>query len=102
MFIHSVLFEVANKEAPKYHRDCLMWADYASKARGFVACFTMKRLGFKNQYASVYQWESREDHGRFMKKFHDWLKNKSRARVKVLGYYNLKAVNKLAGKVILK
>ena len=72
-----------------------MWAGHATKAGGFIAYFTMKRQGYKNQYASVYQWENKVSHGRFMKKFHDWLVGKSRARVKVLGYYNLKDIDQL-------
>lgn len=93
MFIHAVLFEIEPKEMAKYRRDSLMWARYARKAKGFVAYRTMKRLDDKNQYASVYEWKSRSDHTRFMKKFHDWLVTKSSARVKVLGYYNLKAID---------
>ncbi|MBM3249684.1 MAG: hypothetical protein FJZ09_02425 [Candidatus Omnitrophica bacterium] len=93
MFIHAVLFEVEPKEVVKYRRDSLMWARYAKKARGFVAYRTMKRSGYKNQYASVYEWKSEADHTRFMKKFHDRLVTKSCARVKVLGYYNLKAID---------
>jgi len=55
----------------------------------------MKRLGQKNQYASVYEWKTKADHDRFMKKFHDCLVSKSKARVKVLGYYNLKRVDRV-------
>ena len=95
MFIHSVLFEIKPREVSKYRRDSKMWARYARKAKGFIAYFTMKRLGFKHQYASVYEWKTKQDHDRFMKKFHDWLEAKSRARVKVFGYYNLKAIDKL-------
>jgi len=95
MFIHTVLFEVKPGEVPDYRKDSKMWAHYARKAKGFIAYFTMKRLGFKHQYASVYEWQTEQDHGRFMEKLHDWLEAKSKAEVKVLGYYNLKTVDKL-------
>lgn len=95
MFIHAVLFEIKPKEVGKYRKDSRMWAGYARKAKGFIAYFTMKRNGLKNQFASVYEWQRKADHDRFMKKYHDWLVGKSRAKVKVLGYYNLKAVDKL-------
>ena len=95
MFIHSVLFEIKPKEVAKYRKDSLMWAHHTKKAVGFIAYHTMKRYGFKNQYASVYQWEKKTDHDRFMRKYHDWLVGKSRAKVKVLGYYNLKAIDKI-------
>jgi len=73
----------------------LMWASYAKKAKGFKAYFMMQRYGYKNQYASIYQWDKKIDHDRFMRKYHDWLVSKSRAKVKVLGYYNLKVIDKL-------
>jgi len=92
MFIHAVLFEIKPKEVPKYHRDNKMWAGYAKKAKGFASYFTFKRQDAEHQYASVYIWENRAQHNRFMKKFHDWLVSKSSAKVKVLGYYNLKSV----------
>jgi heme-degrading monooxygenase HmoA len=95
MFIHSVLFEIKPGQVSQYRKDSKMWARYARQARGFVAYFTMKRLGFKNQYASIYQWETKQDHDRFMKKFHDWLVSKSKAGVKVLGYYNLKGIDRI-------
>ncbi len=95
MFIHTVLFEIKPKEVAAYRKDSLMWARYAKKAKGFVAYFTMKRFGHKGQYASVYEWRSKADHDRFMSKFHDWLVAKSRAKVKVLGYYNLKNIDRL-------
>jgi len=95
LFIHSVLFEIQPKEVGKYRRDSLMWAAYAMKAKGFVAYHTMERLGFKHQYASVYEWKTQVDHQRFMHKFHDWLVSKSQAKVKVLGYYNLKSRDRL-------
>jgi hypothetical protein len=72
-----------------------MWASYAKKTKGFIAYFTMKRAGFKNQYVSVYEWKTKGDHDRFMKRFHDWLVSKSKAKVKVSGYYNLKAIDKI-------
>lgn len=95
MFIHVVLFQVKPKEVAKYRKDSLMWASYTKKAKGFVAYFTMKRYGRLNQYASVYEWDRKVDHNRFMKKYHDWLVSKSKAKVKVLGYYNLKGIDRL-------
>ena len=95
MFIHAVLFEIKPKEVPLYRKDCKMWAGYARKAKGFIRYLTVKRLDYKNQYASVYEWSSKQDHGRFMKKYHDWLVSKSKAKVKVLGYYNLKAIDEI-------
>jgi len=95
MFIHVVLFEVKPKEVVKYRKDSLMWASYTKKSKGFVAYQTMKRYRFKNQYASVYQWLKKSDHERFMDKYHDWLVGKSKAQVKVLGYYNLKGIDRL-------
>ena len=93
MFIHAVLFEVQPKQLRLYRKDSLMWASYTKKAKGFVAYFTMRRLGCKNQYVSVYEWKAKLYHDRFMKKYHDWLVSKSRAKVKVLGYYNLKEMD---------
>jgi len=95
MFIHSVLFEIKPGEVAAYRKDSKMWAGYAKKAKGFIAYFTMQRVGFKNQYVSIYEWETKPAHDRFMKKFHDWLETRSKARVKVLGYYNLKALDRL-------
>jgi hypothetical protein len=95
MFIHTVLFEIKPREVAAYRKDSMMWAGFAKKARGFIAYFTMKRVGFKNQYASIYEWKTKEDNDRFMKKFHDWLEARSKAEVKVLGYYDLKAIDKL-------
>lgn len=94
MFIHVVLFEVKPKEVAKYRKDSLMWARHTKKAGGFAGYHTMSRYGFKNQYASVYQWAKKSCHDRFMRKYHDLLVAKSKAKVKVLGYYNLKAVDK--------
>ena len=94
MFIHVVLFQVKLREVAKYRKDSLMWASYTKKAKGFVAYFTMKRYGYQNQYASVYEWDKKTDHDRFMQKYHDYLVDKSKAKVKVLGYYNLKGVDK--------
>lgn len=94
MFIHVVLFQVKPKEVAKYRKDSLMWAGFAKKAKGFVAYFTMKRYGYLNQYASVYEWDQKGCHDRFMKKYHEKLVAKSKARVKVLGYYNLKGVDR--------
>ncbi len=95
MFIHSVLFEIEPKEVKDYRKDSLMWAGYAKKAEGFIEYRTVKRVDHKNQYASVYKWKSKKDHDRFMKKFHDWLVAKSKAKVKVLGYYNLKSIDEV-------
>jgi quinol monooxygenase YgiN len=95
MFIHSVLFEIKPREVADYRKDSKMWARYARKAKGFVAYHTMQRYGHKNQYASVYEWKSKRRHGSFMKKWHDYLVAKSCAKVKVLGYYNLRAIDKV-------
>ena len=95
MFIHTVLFEIKPKEAAKYRKDSLMWARHTKKAPGFISYRTMKRYGYKDQYASVYQWNKKSDHDQFMREYHDWLVGKSSAKVKVLDYYNLKAIDKL-------
>jgi len=95
MFIHVVLFEIKLKEVSDYRKDSKMWARYAKKYGGFISYHTMKRVDSRNQYASVYVWKTKQDHDRFMKKFHDWLVSKSKAQVKVLGYYNLKSIDKL-------
>lgn len=94
MFVHAVLFEVKPKELKKYRTDSLMWARYAKKYRGFIAYFTVKRLGYKNQYASIYQWQAKKGHDEFMKDLHEELVCRSKAQVKVLGYYNLKVIDK--------
>ena len=94
MFIHAVLFIVKPKEVAKYRKDSLMWADHTAKAPGFLSYRTMKRYGFKDQYVSVYQWEKKGDHDRFMRKYHDWLVGKSKAKVGVVGYYNFKEIDK--------
>jgi len=93
MFIHSVLFEIEPKEVAKYRKDSLMWASYTKKAKGFIAYHTVKRVDHKNQYASVYKWQTKTQHDRFMKKYHAWLVGKSRARVNVLGNFNLTEVD---------
>ena len=95
MFVHAVLFEIKPGEIKRYRSDCRLWAGYARKASGFVGCYTMKRVGHKNQYASVYEWKNKMSHDRFMKRHHDPLVGKSSARVKVLGYYNMSAEYKL-------
>ena len=95
MFVHAVLFAVKPKEVAKYRADSLMWARHTKKAPGFLAYRTMKRYGAKDQYASIYQWEKKAHHDCFMHKYHDWLVAKSRAKVKVLSYYNLKQVDSL-------
>jgi heme-degrading monooxygenase HmoA len=93
MFIHAVLFIVKPKEITKYRKDSLMWARHTKKAPGFLAYRTMKRYGFKDQYVSVYQWNKKSDHDRFMCKYHDWLVDKSKAKVRVLDYYNFKQLD---------
>jgi len=98
MFIHTVLFEIKKEEVADYRKDSRMWASYASRAKGFIAYFTIKRAGYKNQYASVYEWETKFDHDRFMYKLHDWLVNKSKAKVKVLGYYQFRAIDTIRDK----
>jgi len=95
VFIHTVLFEIKPGEVTKYRKDSLMWAGFARKAKGFRGCYTMKRLGHKNQYLSVYEWENKTCHDSFMNRFHDWLVNKSKAKVKVLGYYNLRRLGRV-------
>ncbi len=95
MFIHTVLFEIKPREVAAYRKDSLMWARHAKKAKGFVYYNTMKRLGHKNQYASVYEWKNKKSHDSFMNKFHDYLVGESKAKVKVVGYYNLEAVDRL-------
>jgi hypothetical protein len=75
-----------------------MWVACARRAKGFIAYRTMRRVDHKNQYASVYEWQAKAYHDRFMRKYHDLLVSRSGARVKVLGYFNLKpgySVNKL-------
>lgn len=95
MFVHVVLFEIASREVKKYREDSKMWARCAKKAPGFIAYFTLKRQGYKNQYASVYEWKEFQYHQRFMAKFHDRLVDESTAKVKVLGYYNLNEIDKV-------
>lgn len=95
MFIHVVLFVVEPTEVAKYRRDSLMWARHTKQAPGFLAYQTMKRCGFKDQYASVYQWAKKANHDCFMRRYHNWLVSKSKAKVKVLDYYNLKKVDSL-------
>ncbi len=97
MFIHTVLFEIKPKEVLKYRKDSLMWAAFAKKkSSGFISYFTMQRVDHKNQYASVYEWKTKTSHDAFMKKYHDFLVGKSKSKVKVLGYYNLKAIDKVS------
>ncbi len=93
MFIHAVLFVVGPKETAKYRRDSLMWASYTRQAPGFISYRTMKRYQAKGQYLSVYAWDTKSAHDKFMRKYHDWLVSKSSAKVKVLGYYNLKQLD---------
>jgi len=93
MFIHVVLFVIKPKEVVRYRQDSLMWARYAKRSCGFLSYRTMKRYGHKDQYASIYQWVKKVDHDRFMRKYHDWLVSKSKAKVGVLDYYNLKQID---------
>lgn len=95
MFIHAVLFEISPKQQHLYHRDCRLWAAYARKAKNFISYCTVKRTDHKNQFASVYVWRNLQAHKRFMNKFHDWLVSESKAKVKVLGYYNFKAIGQI-------
>jgi heme-degrading monooxygenase HmoA len=95
IFIHAVLFEILPGQVKKYHQDNLMWAHFARRAKGFISYQTARRLAYKNQYASVYRWKSKGHHNRFMHKYHDWLVARSKAKVKVLGYFNLKVVDVL-------
>ena len=95
MFIHVVLFVIKPKEVAKYRKDSLIWARHAERSLGFLSYQTMKRYGFKDQYASVYQWTKKSHHDCFMRKYHDWLVSKSQAKVEVLDYYNLKEIDRL-------
>jgi len=95
VFIHAVIFEIAASQVGKYRKDSLMWAGYAREAKGFIAYFTMKRFGHKGQYISVYEWKNKTDHDRFMKKYHEYLVARSKARVRPLGYYDLKGLDSL-------
>ena len=97
MFIHSVLFEIKPGEIKAYYKDCRMWAAYAAKAKGFIRYLTVKRFDYENQYASVYEWKAKNFHDSFMKQHHDELVSKSQAKVKVLGYYNLKTAQDIQG-----
>jgi len=97
MFIHAVLFEIKPGEVPYYRKDSIMWARHAKKhSKGFTGYFTVKRVDVKNQYVSIYTWKARAYRDRFMKKFHEFLVAKSRAKVKPLGYYSLKALDKFS------
>jgi len=98
MFVHAVLFEIQPRELKKYRADSLMWARYAKKYKGFSGYFTVKRLGYPNQYASIYQWRSKRGHDKFMRELHEQLVAKSKARVKVLGYYNLAVIDRVRPK----
>lgn len=95
MFIHVVLFLVKPREVAQYRRDSLMWARQTKKSTGFLSYRTMKRCGHKDQYTSIYQWVKKINHDRFMRKYHAWLVSKSKAKVKVLDYYNLKQLDSL-------
>ncbi|MFA5388726.1 MAG: hypothetical protein WC312_03105 [Candidatus Omnitrophota bacterium] len=94
MFIHAVLFEIKPAEVKDYRKDSVMWANYAKKhSNGFTGYYTMKRADAANQYVSVYKWKTRNHHDSFMKKFHDFLVSKSKAKVKTLGYYNFREID---------
>ena len=95
MFIHVVLFVIKPKEVVRYRNDSLMWARCARKSGGFLSYRTMKRHGYKDHYASVYQWVKKADHDCFMREYHDWLVSKSKAKVAVVDYFNLKQVDSL-------
>lgn len=95
MFTHAVLFMVKPKELAKYRKDSLMWASYTRRAPGFLSYRTLKRLEYANQYFSVYLWDKKASHDKFMRKYHDWLVRKSCAKVTVLGYYNLKQLDRV-------
>jgi len=95
VFFHTVLFEIKPREVLDYRRDSKMWARHAKQAKGFINYFTMKRSDASNQYASVYQWRTKKDHERFMQKLHDWLVSQSKAKVKVLGYYQLQTIDRV-------
>jgi heme-degrading monooxygenase HmoA len=93
IFIHAVFFEIEKREVSKYRKDSLMWAGYAKRAKGFISYSTFKRYDYKNQYVSVYRWDKKSSNDAFMRKFHGYLVKKSKARVKPLGYYDIKAID---------
>ncbi|MCM8762819.1 MAG: hypothetical protein NC829_00350 [Candidatus Omnitrophica bacterium] len=93
MFVHAVHFKVMPSQVKDYRKDSLMWARFAKKHK-LTAYFTMKRLGHKNEYICAYQWKKKQDCDCFMKNLHDELVSKSKAKVTVLGYYNLTAIDK--------
>lgn len=95
MFIHSVLFEIKPRNLAGYYRDNRMWASCARKHKGFLAFYAMKRQGHKNEYLSVYKWNTIAEYKRFMRKSHDLLAAKSRSKVKFLGYFNMKLINQI-------
>ncbi len=98
MFTHAVLFEIDPSQVENYKRDCKIWARYAKKAAGFISYYTVKRIGYENQFASIYNWKEKKFHTAFMNKLHDWLVTKSKAKVKVLGYYNLSSIQETSVK----
>lgn len=100
MFIHAVLFEIKPGEVAKYRKDSLMWARFARRAAGFRSYQTMKCLNHKNQYFSIYVWDNKVSHDRFMGKLHDWLVSKSKAKVKVLSYHNLKKLDRVVKQMV--
>lgn len=89
MFVHAVHFHVAKRHADAYKKDCRMWAAYAKRYPGFRACYTFKREGYKDEYVSIYMWDSKKDNDRFMRELHDQLVEESKAVVRPKGYYNL-------------
>ena len=92
MFIHCVLFRIAEKNVPTYKRDCRIWEKEAKRHAGFLGYHTLLRTHSPHQYASFYMWKTEGQHRRFMKKHHDRLVSLSHCPVKVLGYYNFKTI----------
>lgn len=95
MYIHAVLFQIKAGEVADYRQDCKMWAMYAKKAAGFISYHTMQRDGQKDQYISVYKWKAKKYRDSFMNKYHEWLESKSKAKVKVIDYYNFKTLDNI-------
>jgi heme-degrading monooxygenase HmoA len=92
MFIHVVVFKILKKDVRQYMTDCRLWEREARKYPGFEACYTLKRDGEDDQYASYYAWRTRRDHDRFMKKNHDRLVSLSKCPVEVVGYFNFSPI----------
>lgn len=98
MFIHAVLFKIKPKFAKTYIKDCKMWASEAKKAAGVINYKTIKRVNQRNQFASVYCWKSQRNHVKFMKANHEALVKRSKAPVKVLGYFNFKTIDEIVSR----